>query len=63
MKDNVVFGGNTQTPTNAAVGRYPQSVRKNVNNIGNNRITGETGNGSIKQNNVQSALQNMMHRK
>lgn len=61
MKDNVVFGGNTQTPTNAAVGRYPQSVRKNVNN-GNNRIV-ETGNGNIKQNNVQSALQNMMHRK
>jgi len=61
MKDNVVFGGNTQTPTNAAVGRYPQSVRKNVNS-GGNRIV-ETGNGNIKQNNVQSALQNMMHRK
>jgi len=61
MKDNVVFGGNTQTPTNAAVGRYPQSVRKNGNR-GDNRIV-ETGNGNIKQNNVQSALQNMMHRK
>jgi len=62
MKDNVVFGGNTQTPTNAAVGRYPQSVRKNGGNGNNSRIV-ETGNGNIKQNNVQSALQNMMHRK
>lgn len=61
MKDNVVFGGNTQTPTNAGVGRQPQSVRKNVNNNGNNKI--ETGNAHIKQNNVQNALQNMMHRK
>lgn len=61
MKDNTVSGHYAQTPTNSAIARYPQQTKKNntgqkVENV-NSNVTNK------KQNNVQTALQNMMHRK